>query len=74
MAVVPAWQVHWPPTQSWRAAQAVPQVPQWVGLVSGSMQVPAQRSCPAAQPHTPAWQSCPSGQATPQLPQLAGLF
>jgi hypothetical protein len=58
--------------QSWPAAQAAPQLPQFSGSVASFVQRPPQSASPARQV---AWQlllaqSSPAGQTFPQLAQL----
>ena len=64
-----------PPVQVWPAAQALPQAPQFMALVSTSMQVPAQRAWPVGQGisivHVPPAQVCVPVHGVPQAPQLA---
>ena len=43
-AVAPAWQLHFPAAQAWRAAQTVAHEPQWFGSLVASMHAPLQAS------------------------------
>jgi hypothetical protein len=67
------WQLGWTQPPFWQmspAAQALPQVPQFEGLLLVSVHVPLQRICPGLQPQTPFWQDTPGEQTLPHPPQL----
>ena len=54
-------------------AQTLPQAPQWVGSLVGSVQIPAQLVRPSWHESTqdPLEQTLPAAQALPQAPQFA---
>lgn len=69
--VRPGRQAQVPPEQTSVSAQAVPQAPQFFGLLARLTHAPPQ-ICPPGQPHAPAWQLAPWAQAWLQPPQLPG--
>jgi hypothetical protein len=67
-------QVHTPDEQVEPGPQRVPQLPQWLTSVAGSVQAPLHTICPVpGHPvHTPETQFSPVAHACMQLPQCAG--
>jgi hypothetical protein len=65
---------HEPELQTWAAAHAFEQLPQWSWLDASTMQVdPPHVSEPAAHPHCPFTQAWPDAQLVPQAPQCCAL-
>jgi hypothetical protein len=61
----PALHAHWPDWQTWPAAQAFPQVPQFCGSAATVWQAPPHSIWPAAHdwPSTLPWQLATASQA-----------
>jgi hypothetical protein len=60
--------------QTWLAAHAVVQVPQWAGSFPRSAQAPEHEVSPAAQTHVPPLQIWVAPHAVVQPPQWAALL
>jgi hypothetical protein len=74
--VLPPGQRHCPPEHVWLDEQVLPQLPQFVGSVPRSTQLPPQAVVPLGQTSVqePWSQSCPVAQTVPHAPQfLASL-
>jgi len=63
---------HAPFWQICPVPQAMPQAPQFEGLLLVSVQPPLQIVCPGGHPQVPFWQVTPGAQALPQAPQFLG--